>query len=127
MKAQYHNGRTVSPDSVYTKGRPWSTDNFLNSENVDYDDIKQAIKAYTTGANGQPVFIPGQGGEAKAHKEFEGGLYGQLLQQHARVVSRFRSIDYPFLRFSRSVKHVLAVSAPNTCSFVHFNDGKEEC
>jgi len=118
VKCQYPNGRTVSLDSVYIRGRPWSTDSFLNTENVDYDELKQAIKVHTTGVNGQPVFIPGQGGE----KEFEDGLYRQLLQQHARVVSQFRTLYYFFLRVSRSVKHVQAVSAPNLCNFAHCID-----
>lgn len=87
MKAQYPNGRIVSPDTVSADEKPWSTDSFLNIDYVDYDDLKQAIKAYTTGANGHPVFIPGQGGKVKALKEFEDELYGELLQQHARVVS----------------------------------------
>lgn len=89
MRAQCPNGRTVSPDIVFTNRRLWSTDSFLVIDYIDYDDLKQAIKAYTTGTNGQPVFIPGKGGEAKAHKEFEDRLYGQLLQQHARVVRSF--------------------------------------
>jgi len=31
------------------------------------------------------VFIPGQGGEAKALKELEDYFYGKLLQEHTRV------------------------------------------
>lgn len=41
------------------------------------------------------------------------------------VVSKFRSIYYPFLRSSRSVKHVSAISAPNT-RCVHCIDREEE-
>lgn len=38
------------------------------------------------------------------------------------VVSEFRSIYHPLLRFSRRVKHVSAISAPNTYRCVHCVD-----
>ena len=60
----------------------------LVSENIDYDDLKRIIKDRTTSSQNQPRFIPGQGNEAKALKEFEKELYDQLLEQHERV-SRF--------------------------------------
>lgn len=57
-------------------------------ENIDYDDLKRIIKDRTTSTQNQPRFIPGQGNEAKALKDFEKELYDQLLEQHERV-SRF--------------------------------------
>lgn len=62
-----------------------------NTENVDYDNLKWAIKARTTSTQGQPVFIPGRGGEAKALKDFEEALYRQLLEEHTRVDQFVRS------------------------------------
>ncbi|KAL8797345.1 MAG: hypothetical protein Q9195_000499 [Heterodermia aff. obscurata] len=53
--------------------------------NIDYDDLKRMVKDNTTSSHNQPKFIPGQGNEAKASKEFEDELYGQLLEQHERV------------------------------------------
>lgn len=60
----------------------------LVSENIDYDDLKRIIKDRTTSSQHQPRFIPGQGNETKALKDFEKELYDQLLEQHERV-SRF--------------------------------------
>ena len=42
-------------------------------------------------------------------------------------VSNFRSIYYPFLRVSRSVKHVWALFAPKACTSAHCIDWKKEC
>lgn len=55
------------------------------TDNIDYDDLKQMVKDHTVSAPSHPLFIPGQGGEAKAIKDFEDEMYGQLLQQHDRV------------------------------------------
>ena len=57
----------------------------FSTDNIDYDDLKHMIKDNTTSTHNQPRFIPGQGNEAKASKEFEDELYGQLLEQHERV------------------------------------------
>ena len=63
----------------------------MGTDNVDYDDLKRAIKAHTTSPQGRPVFIPGQGNEAKALKDFENALYIQLLKEHTRVDQFVRS------------------------------------
>ena len=58
---------------------------YFSTDNIDYDDLKRMVKDNTTSTHNQPRFIPGQGNEAKALKEFEDELYGQLLEQHERV------------------------------------------
>ena len=55
------------------------------TDNLDYDDLKQMVKDHTASAPNHPLFIPGQGSEARATKDIEDEMYGQLLQQHDRV------------------------------------------
>ena len=57
----------------------------FSTDNIDYDDLKRMVKHNTTSTHNQPRFIPGQGNEAKASKEFENELYRQLSEQHERV------------------------------------------
>lgn len=56
-----------------------------STDNIDYDDLKQMIKNHTAGTSNLPRFIPGQGDEAQAGKDFETEIYGELVQQHNRV------------------------------------------
>ena len=55
------------------------------SDNVDYDDLKQAIKDHTTRSENQPRFIPGMGSNADTLGEFEGRLYTKLAKEYDRV------------------------------------------
>lgn len=54
-------------------------------DNVDYDDLKQAIKRHTTGLGNHPRYIPGTGRKTDALEGFEDGLYTQLVKEHERV------------------------------------------
>ncbi|KAI9835528.1 MAG: hypothetical protein M1819_001979 [Sarea resinae] len=54
--------------------------------NVDYDEIKQLIKARTTKDHAQAIVIPGSShGDDKALQEFENDLYAELCEQHQRI------------------------------------------
>ncbi|EGS20099.1 uncharacterized protein CTHT_0046040 [Thermochaetoides thermophila DSM 1495] len=55
--------------------------------NIDYNALKQHIKAHTTRdpAVATPVPIPGGGGRDSALIKFENDLYAELCQQHDRV------------------------------------------
>ena len=78
------------------------------TDNIDYDDLKQMVKDHTAGTSNRPRFIPGQGSEAQACKDFEIEIYGELVQQHDRVclfvqskagelVRRLGTVQRPYL------------------------------
>ncbi|KAL8822379.1 MAG: hypothetical protein Q9191_006886, partial [Dirinaria sp. TL-2023a] len=54
-------------------------------DNVDYDDLKQAIRNHTTPSDNQPRLIPGVASKADTLGGFEDRLYTKLSNEHERV------------------------------------------
>lgn len=61
------------------------------SDNIDYDDLKRAIKEYTTSSESKSISIPGKNSKSKAPQEFEDAMYARMVQEDDRVDQFVRS------------------------------------